>query len=256
MAPFTLDGVCFSYRGRPALRDISLDLGGEQQRVVALLGPNGSGKSTLIKVLLGLLQPARGAVRFLGREMTCYSRRELACRLAYVPQLHRESFAYTVAGVVLMGRMPHAGLFSRYSNGDREAASSALAAMGIAHLAERPYTEVSGGERQLTLIARAIAQGARTVVMDEPTNGLDYGHQLRLLVRLGTLAQQGFTFVFSTHHPEQAATVADRVVLLRDGVVVGDGAPLALLNEVQLAALYDIDPVTMERARRQAAHWF
>jgi iron complex transport system ATP-binding protein len=238
MGTFTLDGVCFSYGRREVVRDVSLRTEGG---VTALLGPNGSGKSTLLKLFLGLLAPAHGAVRLDGEDLRRIPRRALARRVAYVPQIHRESFAYEVSEVVLMGRMPHAGVIPRYAEADRRAAAEALDALGIAHLAARPYTQVSGGERQLTLIARALAQGADTLVMDEPTSGLDYGNQVRLLECIGGLARRGVAFLFSTHHPDHALAAADRVVLLRAGRVAGDGRPEDVITAGALSSLYGVD---------------
>ncbi|HVO19179.1 MAG TPA: ABC transporter ATP-binding protein [Anaeromyxobacter sp.] len=239
MTGVALEEVWFSYGRREVLRGLSLRTtpGG----VVAFLGPNGSGKSTLLKLVLGLHTPSRGTVRLDGEDVRRIPRRALARRLAYVPQLHREAFAYTVAEVVLMGRMPHAGAVSGYGAADRRAVAEALSALGIGHLAARPYTQVSGGERQLTLIARALAQGARTLVMDEPTNGLDYGNQVRLLERVGELARQGVAFLFSSHHPDHALAAADRVILLAQGRVVGDGPPAVAITAASLSALYGVD---------------
>lgn len=239
MELFAAEKVAFSYGGPDVLRDVSLSVnaGG----VVALLGPNGSGKTTLLKTFLGLLRPVRGTVRFGGRDLHRISRREFAQQVAYVPQLHRETFAYTIGHVVLMGRMPNTHFLGRYGEADRRAAREALETLGIEHLADRPCTEVSGGERQLALIARAMAQGARVLLMDEPTNGLDYGNQVRLLERLGSLARQGFTFLFSTHHPEHALAVANRVVMMWGGKVVGDGAPRIAITANSLRDLYGVD---------------
>jgi len=128
-----------------------------------------------------------------------------------------------------------------YGAADHRIAAEALEKLGMTSLAERPYTEVSGGERQLTLIARAMAQGARVFVMDEPTNGLDYGNQIRLLERLKALSADGYTFVFSTHHPDHAMSVADRVVMMRNGVIAYDGPVAATINQASLLDLYNVD---------------
>lgn len=245
-----MQGVCFSYRRREVLAGI--DLGVAEGSVLALLGPNGSGKTTLLKLMIGLLAPARGKVSLNGRDLRTLSHRALARQLAYVPQLHKEAFAYRVFDVVLMGRMPHKSFFSRYGKADRALAAEALEKLGMSHLAERPYTEISGGERQLTLIARAMAQGARVFVMDEPTNGLDYGNQLRLLERLKTLSADGYTFVFSTHHPDHAMAVADRVVMMRRGAVAYDGAVAETIGQASLMDLYGVD-VRMYSVEREVS---
>lgn len=231
--------LSFSYRNKEVLAGIDLSV--SEGSVLALLGPNGSGKTTLLKLMIGLLKPAKGNVRLNGRNIHAMPQREFARQVAYVPQIHKEAFAYRVFDVVLMGRMPHKTFFSRYSKADRMIATEALEKLGIEHLLERPYTEISGGERQLTLIARAMAQGARAFIMDEPTNGLDYGNQVRLLERLKSLSADGYTFVFSTHHPDHAMAVADRVVMMRKGVIAHDGVVLDTVNQASLMDLYNVD---------------
>lgn len=239
MALIDLHQLSFSYRRREVLAGIDLSV--SEGSVLALLGPNGSGKTTLLKLMIGLLKPVQGKVHLNGRDIHCMPARELARNLAYVPQVHREAFAYTVFDVVLMGRMPHKTFFARYSNEDRRIAGEALVKLGIEHLSERPYTEISGGERQLTLIARAMAQGAQVFIMDEPTNGLDYGNQLRLLERLKALSAGGYTFVFSTHHPDHAMAVADQVVMMRNGVIAYNGVVGDTVNQASLMDLYNVD---------------
>jgi len=179
-------------------------------------------------------------IRLRGKNICDMPRRELARQLAYVPQVHREAFGYHVFDVVLMGRMPHSSFFSRYGAKDEGIVWDALEKLGITHLAKRPYTEISGGERQLTLIARALAQGVRVFVMDEPTNGLDYGNQVRLLERIGRLADEGYSFVFTSHHPEHALAIADRVVMMQRGAIICDGAPLTTVTPERLAELYGL----------------
>ena len=232
-------GVSFAYQRTPVLADVSLRV--EDGGVLALVGPNGSGKTTLLKLLLGLLKPSAGTVRLRGKNLAGLRLRELARELSYVPQAHREAFGHRVVDVVLMGRMPHTSFFARYGAADRRIAGDALEKLGISHLADRPYTEVSGGERQLTLIARALAQGTRTFLLDEPTNGLDYGNQVRLLERILDLSREGFTFVLSTHHPDHALAVADRMVMMRQGRVVRDGPTAHVVTEESLAEIYGVD---------------
>jgi iron complex transport system ATP-binding protein len=241
-----IESVSFRYGRKSVIDDLSLTC--EAGRATALLGPNGSGKSTLLKLLLGLLRPRQGVIRFQGRRLDEIPQRELARQIAYVPQVHREAFGYTVFDVALMGRMPHSSFFVRYGEQDRAIVRDALEKLEIAHLADQPYTQISGGERQLTLIARALAQGAQTFVMDEPSNSLDYGNQLRLLERIGRLASEGYTFLFSTHHPEQALAIADRVVMMRKGRIVRDGEPGENITPETLADLYGFSPSLFESA--------
>jgi iron complex transport system ATP-binding protein len=233
-----VDQLSFSYRRKPFIHALNLSI--EEGGVLALLGPNGSGKTTILKLLLGLLSPSKGAIRIQGKDMRSLSQREISRKLAYVPQTHREAFGYSVYDVVLMGRLPHISFFSRYGESDRRIAAESIGKMGIEHLAERPYTEISGGERQLTLIARALAQGAMTFIMDEPMNGLDYGNQIRLLEKISCLARDGYTFIFTTHHPDHALSIADRAVMIKSGTIFCDGSPSSVIAPKNLAAIYGI----------------
>ena len=238
MAFIEIDQLSFSYKRTPFIENLNLRV--REEGIVALLGPNGSGKSTLLKLLLGILTPAYGSIRIRGEKLSELTRRELACRLAYVPQTHREAFGYSVFDVVLMGRQPRTSFFARYSEKDRRIAEEAIEKLSIGHLAERPYTEISGGERQLTLIARALTQGADIFVMDEPTNGLDYGNQIRLLDRINQLASEGFTFIYTTHHPDHAMAASDRVVMMKSGKILREGEPLCMLTPENLTELYGL----------------
>jgi iron complex transport system ATP-binding protein len=231
--------LSISYGNRRIFEGVNLQFNAGE--VVSLLGPNGSGKTTLLKTLLGLLKPESGSVLFEDRPLASYSRSELAKRIAYVPQVHREAFAYRVEDVVLMGRMPYHGLFSTYSKEDREIAEAAMNRLDIFRLKDRAYTEISGGERQLTMIARSIAQGAEVFIMDEPVNGLDYGNQMRLLADINQLAQEGLTFIMTTHFPDHALMTADRVILFNSGMIVDDGQPHTVINRDSLRDLYRIE---------------
>ncbi|WP_063336386.1 ABC transporter ATP-binding protein [Pelobacter seleniigenes] len=237
MSLIEIDQLSFGYTDQPVLDDISMRV--ESGEVVALLGPNGSGKTTLLKLLLGLFKPLRGQVRLNGRRIDAFSAKQLARNVAYVPQVHRMAFGYSVLDIVLMGRMSHKGMFFSYSKSDEKIAREALERMGIAHLGERPYTEISGGERQLTLIARALTQGAEIFVMDEPVNGLDYGHQIRLLSRIAELAASGYTFIKTTHYPDHALWISDRVVMLKEGKILADGPAHKVVCRQNLSALYN-----------------
>jgi iron complex transport system ATP-binding protein len=214
--------------------DVALATG----EALALLGPNGGGKTTLLKTLLGLLAPQAGEVRLGERPLSDYSSRERARLLAYVPQSHFTTFAFTVEAMVLMGRTAHGNLFSRPSAVDRAVATHALERFGIAHLRERPYTMISGGERQLALLARALAQEPQFIVLDEPTASLDFGNQGRVLREIGALKAAGHGVLFTTHDPNHAMRAADRVYLLRQGVRIAEGATGAILTRDELEALY------------------
>jgi iron complex transport system ATP-binding protein len=215
-----------------------LDVGLAGGEVLALLGPNGGGKTTLLKTLLGLIRPLGGEVFMVGRPLSRLSVRERARLIAYVPQVHAGAFAFTVEDVVLMGRSAHADLLSRPSTRDRQVAAAMIERLGIAHLSDRPYTMISGGERQLALIARALAQEPRIVVLDEPTASLDFGNQGKVMREIRALAEAGLGVIFSTHDPNHAVRFADRAMLIQDGRCLADGASRAVLTGEALDRLY------------------
>jgi iron complex transport system ATP-binding protein len=210
----------------------------ETGEVLALLGPNGGGKTTLLKTLLGLIRPKAGEVRLGGKPLATYSIRERARSIAYVPQVHVGTFAFTVETVVLMGRSAHGNLFSRPSAHDRAVALAALERFGIAALSLRPYTEISGGERQLVLLARALAQEPQFIVLDEPTASLDFSNQGKVMREIKALAASGHGVLFTTHDPNHALRAAHRAFLLRDGTALAEGKVTEVLNRSQLEALY------------------
>lgn len=228
--------LTIGYRDRVVGRhlDIALSTG----EVLALLGPNGGGKTTLLKTLLGLLPPQAGEIRLGERSLSDYSAPERARLIAYVPQSHIATFAFDVETVVLMGRTAHGSLFSRPSAADRMVAAQTLERFGVAHLRERPYTMISGGERQLVLLARALAQEPKFVVLDEPTASLDFGNQGKVMHEIRSLAASGHGVLFTTHDPNHALRIADRAYLIREGTCIGEGATAAVLNQGQLERLY------------------
>lgn len=229
-----------------------LDVNMAAGEVLALLGPNGGGKTTLLKTLLGLVPPLAGHVLVGGTPLRRLSARERARILAYVPQVHASAFAFTVGDVVLMGRSASGSLFSPPSTQDREIAAESIARLGIAHLAERPYTLISGGERQLALIARALSQQPRIVLLDEPTASLDFGNQGRVMREIRTLAASGLAVIFSTHDPNHALRHADRAMLMRDGACLSIGPCRETLTSESLRTLYRCDIATVEDADGKA----
>jgi iron complex transport system ATP-binding protein len=237
-------GLGFGYPGKPVGRNVDLALGAGE--VVCLLGPNGSGKTTLFKTLLGLLPAQGGEVLIDDRPLAAMPRAEVARRVAYVPQAHAAHFPYTVLDMVLMGRTAHLGPFARPGPRDHAAAVGALETLGIADLAAADYTRISGGQRQLALIARALAQAVPLIVMDEPTASLDFGNQALVLREVRALAAQRYGIVLSTHDPDHAFACATEVALLHEGGLAAHGAPDAVLTPARLEAVYGV-PVSVER---------
>ncbi len=238
--------LAFGYRGHPVGRNVSLALGAGE--IVCLLGPNGGGKTTLFRTLLGLLPPQGGEVLLDGADLWTLARRDVAKRIGYVPQAHTGYFPFTVRDVVLMGRTAHLAPFAGPSRRDRVLADEAIERLGLAPLADAVYTRISGGERQLTLIARALAQAAPLLVMDEPTASLDFGNQLRVLEQVVALARSGIGVLLSTHDPDQAFQRADRVALLRGGELVADGRPDDVLTSESLRTLYGVEVHVVDAA--------
>lgn len=229
-------GLAIGYPGRRVGE--GLDLALTPGRATALLGPNGGGKSTLLKTLLGLIPALGGEVLLDGRPLRDASIRERARRIGYVPQAHAPAFGFSVFETVLMGRTAHAGPLARPSARDEAAARAAIARLSIAHLAERPASEISGGERQLALIARALAGEPAIVILDEPTASLDFGNQGRVLAEIGRLTASGLAVLFTTHDPNQALRHADEVAALRGGRMSARGPSREVLTRERLEELY------------------
>ena len=233
-----VESLAFGYPPRTVGREVSFTLGAGE--VMCVLGPNGSGKTTLLRTLLGLLPLHEGKILFNGKDFSSFPRREIARIAGYVPQAHSPYFAYSVRDMVLMGRSAHLGTFSVPGIHDREVAARVLESLGISPLADRPVTEISAGERQLALVARALAQEPRLLVMDEPTASLDFGNQVRVLERIAALAAGGISILFSTHDPDHAFLAAQRALLLAEGRVLALGTPREVIRADTLQRLYHV----------------
>jgi len=231
-------GLTKYYSAIPAVRDVSFRIaaGG----VLGILGPNGSGKSTTVSIVTGLLEPSGGAVLYNGIDIRDMPRGQLAREIAYVPQASIPTFDFTAEEIVLMGRTAHMGAFSPPSRHDRDVARAALERLDIGELAPRAITAVSGGERQLVLIARALATEAKSIVMDEPTANLDFGNQARVLAQVSGLRDAGVSILLCTHDPDHAFQVADRVLLLYHGRAITLARTEDALTAENLSALYGV----------------
>jgi len=228
----------YAYKKNPVLMgvDVSADIG----QCVCLLGENGAGKTTLFRCLLGFLGNYHGEIHLDGIITKRLSARELAKKIAYIPQAHSPMFNYTVFETVLMGTNILRDKLRSPGRGERGVAWEMLEIMNITHLAERGYAEISGGERQLALIARALAQKSRVLVMDEPTANLDYGNQFRVMHQIKQLAKQGYLVVLSTHNPEHALLFADTVLVLKEGRTMISGGPEEVLSPDMIEKVYGV----------------
>lgn len=245
-----VEKLAFGYPGFPVGEDVSLTLAPGE--VLCLLGPNGCGKTTLFKTMMGLLRRQGGGVRLNGEDIAKLSVRALARAIAYVPQAHAPVFPYSVHDMTLMGRTAHRSAFTAPSADDHEAADAALAQLNIADLSTRDYTRLSGGQRQLVLIARALAQGAPFIVLDEPTASLDFGNQLMVLDQVQALGHAGKGIIMSTHDPDHAFACGTRALAMKDGKTVAAGPVADTLTGKTLSAIYgvDIEVATMSGGRR------
>jgi iron complex transport system ATP-binding protein len=230
--------LAFGFATRRIGTDVTLEV--KRGETLAVLGGNGAGKTTLLRTLLGLLAPLGGGVEVDGRPVHDFTPPERARRLAYVPQQHVPPFAFTVAEAVMMGRAARLATFARPGAADHAAVDAALARLGIAGLADRAVTEISGGERQLTLIARALAQEAPMLILDEPTASLDFGNRARVLAELDRLRGAGLSIVFSTHEPDHALVHADRALLLADGRSLASAPVAEALTAENVTRLYGV----------------
>ncbi len=241
--------LSFAYSSLPAVADVSLAL--PRGAMGALIGANGSGKSTLIRLLAGLLEPASGEVIFNGAPLSTLHAHERAKRIAYVPQSTATVFPFTALEVVLTGRSPYSGRFRFESARDEQIALAALDALDAAHLAARHITELSGGERQLVTVARALAQQPEVMLLDEPASALDLKHRTQLARALRRLRdERGIAVLMITHDLMLLDSAADLIFAIKCGRIVASGSPEVVLNDSVLGDVYDAPVRTMRREGR------
>lgn len=239
-----VENLGFVYGRNPVLQNVNFKI--DTGSMTALLGANGSGKSTLLRCLGGISNHFSGRVSLDGQDLSRLKQQQISALAAFLPQTCAVPFSYTALTVVLMGTTAGSGLFVHPGARELSYAKEALEKTGIAALSDRLVTELSGGELQLVMIARAVAQQSKIIILDEPTSSLDYGNQARILKQLRTLTDAGYTVLFSTHNPAQAARFCDRIIALGNKTVCGNGPPDAVLNNGLVKKIYGADVVFIE----------
>lgn len=234
-----VEKLCFGYSSYKVLKDISFNIG--RGKLISIIGPNGVGKSTLFRCILGLIDEYSGSIRIEGNDIKKLSVKSRAHLMAYIPQTYYPSFNYSVIDMVLMGTAHQLSAYSKPGKKEEDQARKSLAQLNISGLAQRGFCKLSGGEQQLTLIARALAQQAGIILMDEPTSSLDFGNQLRVLQQIKSLTKEGYTVLLSMHNPQHALTYSDYVLALYEGSIIADGTPQEVINEDLLRRLYNVE---------------
>jgi iron complex transport system ATP-binding protein len=229
--------VAFSYaQGQDVFEGISLK--SIDNEILVILGPNGCGKTTLLKCAAGFLKPREGLVLLDGKDMASLGRKEVAGRVGYIGQEHGEGFAYSVMEFVVMGRTPYLNIFSSPGRKDYDIAAEALDSVGISNLTDKRYTELSGGERQLVLIARVLAQQPSILLLDEPTSHLDLKNQTVVLRLVKKLAMGGLSVIMTSHFPNHALTFAGHTAIMHKGSFITYGPSEEVVNEETLGKAY------------------
>lgn len=250
----TVQNLKFSYRKGPeVLKDVSFTV--PDGNVVSLLGPNGTGKTTLLRCILGLQKPREGTILFNDIDLCSLSPARRSQIVAYVPQTSRLTFPFSVFEAVMMGRVSQFGFGSSPSRKDKEIVEKALSEMNALKFKDKSFQDLSGGEKQLILIARALAQQARVLILDEPTASLDFSNQARVLRLIRELAKKEYTVLMTTHSPDQAFLVSEKTVLLKDGYVFDEGKSDEVVTSENLSALYNmeikVEPVNLFVDKKQ-----
>ncbi|MDO9492717.1 ABC transporter ATP-binding protein [Acetobacterium sp.] len=243
----TVKGLSYFYNPeRLILKDISFDL--ESHDILCLLGPNGTGKTTLLRCMLALNKMKSGSIKIDGNDLTKASIKKRAEMMAYVPQATMMAFPYEAREIVQMGRVTHLATGGSPSKEDWRLAEEAMEKLGILHMSRHLFNEMSGGEKQMVLIARAMVQQAKILIMDEPTANLDYSNQIKMLQVIKSLAEQGYSILMTSHFPDHAFLACNRAVLMRDGYIMAQGLPEDIVNTENLTKLY-ATPVCVTEAR-------
>ncbi len=245
MSLFELKNLVIGYKNTPISTALNLQV--PQRQVIVLLGANGCGKTTLLKSLLRLIPTLSGSITIAAKPQAQWSNRQLARFIGYVPQAHQAVFPFKVEDVVLFGRTAYLPWYRVPQRQDRDIARQCLQSLNIDGLRHRSYNQLSGGERQLVLIARALAQQPQCLIMDEPTSNLDFGNQLRVLEYIEQLKASGLSILFTTHQPEQARRIADQSLLFHQGRIIAQGKPTETMTLENLATIYQLTPSVLRK---------
>lgn len=243
--PVEIENASFGYEKKLIFEDVSIKI--KEKEIFCLMGRNGCGKSTLIDSILNINKISNGSIEINGKNLKDYSTQELAKNISYVPQIHNKSFPYTVWQVVLMGRTVYTKSFGRFSYEDEEIARNVMKKVGISHLADRPYTYLSGGEMQMVMLARALVQDTSIIIMDEPTAYLDFYNELLFLENVISLVKnEEKTVIMATHNPNQAFFIEKkqipiRVGLMRNGKINIVGSPSEIINSENIKSVYNVN---------------
>ena len=235
-----VENATFSYKaGQPVFKDISLSI--DQGEILCLLGPNGAGKSTLLNCIGNLNALDKGKITLDGEEISSMSRMNIAKKIGYIPQFHNPIFSYLVSEFVLMGRTPYIGPFSSPSKEDYEVTRKAIEVVGINNLASKHYNQISGGERQLVMFAKVLAQSPDIILLDEPTSHLDFGNQMKVLSLIESLANCGYSVIMTSHFPDHALLISAKVGLMKEHTFIDVGPADQIITEENMRRSFDMN---------------
>lgn len=233
------ENLSCGYENKIILESINFEI--DKGQLWCILGANGIGKSTLFKTILGLLKPVSGKVKYLDREITKWNRKELAKVVSYVPQNHIPPFPFRVIDVLMMGRHPFQSTIGSVKKEDIDAVKKALNMLQIEHLADRVYTQISGGERQLVLLARAIVQDTPLMILDEPVSNLDFGNHAKVIQHIRNLVKMGKSIVMTTHEPDHAFIEEGNVIIMQSQKQISIGNGRELVDEKCIRDMYGVE---------------
>ena len=251
---YDVRGVNFTYPGttRQILHDITFDI--HAGEIMEILGPNGAGKSTLLSLMMGFIKADSGSIEIEGEAIGGMTARQIAGKVGYVPQTHEATFDYKVRDFIMMGTAPEKGMFGRPTAEDEAKCQAVMEELSITHLASRSYLQISGGERQQALIARAVMQDPEIILFDEPTAHLDYGNTYRTLRMVKDMAEKGFAVIITTHDPNQALLLGGKAGIIDGGGHMVSGPVDEIVTEEHLSQIYncDLKLVEIEKMERVA----